>query len=490
MVEAMAGDIFSKVFSLCPDAITITRPDNGLILAINEGFTQLTGYTEADVRGKTVADLQLWVNPEDRRHLLERLRSGAEVRDFTAEFRLKNGLTKPGSLSARLVDDEGGECLLCYIRDLSERAMADDALRQYHEAAFMLENAPLGIYIAQNGLLIYGNQWLREFCGIPMSGLPRDPLSVVVPEDRALVGEQMVKRMRGEDALPRYTVRLPRPDGTVSHVDLIAKVMTYRGQPAIQGSIVDVSEKIAAENDLRRYAAELEESNQLRQLFNDILSHDLLDPLWAASGQADLLAARGPEACRQPLSSIQAALREAREILGDAHTFLQLRDEQGPGLEDVDVAALLREVAGSFAPEADRRGVAIDLRLPPTLRAHGSSILRQAFANLVSNALKHGPEGTAVVIEAEAGPSAVRVAVRNRGERIPEGDRARIFERFVQGGKRGIKGVGLGLAIVRRIAEIHGGRVWVEDDPGGGSVFFFEFPRQRPASPASPSPAP
>ena len=74
----------------------------------------------------------------------------------------------------------------------------------------------------------------------------------------------------------------------------------------------------------------------------------------------------------------------------------------------------------------------------------------------------------------------MRVAVRNRGERIPEEYRARIFERFVQGGKRGIKGVGLGLAIVRRIAEIHGGRVWVEDDPGGGSVFFFEFPLLRP----------
>lgn len=482
--EEVAGDIFSKVFSLCPDAISISRLQDGRILAINEGFTQLTGYAEADVLGKTPADLQLWVNPEDRRHLLERLRSGGEVRDFTAEFRLKYGLTKPVSLSARLVADRDGECLLCYIRDLSERAMAEDALRQYHEAAFMLENAPIGIYIAQNGLLIYGNQWLRELCGIPMSGLPRDPLSVVVPEDRALVREQMLKRMRGEDALPRYTVRLPRRDGTVAHVDLLAKVMTYRGQPAIQGSIVDVSEKIEAENNLRRYAAELEESNKLRQLFNDILSHDLLDPLWAASGQADLLAVHAPEQCRGPLCSIQAALREAREILGDAHAFLELRDEEEPGLADFDVASLLREIAASFAAEAGRRGVAIDLRLPQTLRAKASPILRQAFANLVSNALKYGPEGSAVTIEAEARPSLVQVAVRNRGERIPEEFRGRIFERFIQGGKRGIEGVGLGLAIVRRIAEIHGGRVWVEDNPGGGSVFFFVFPRRPPPAPA------
>ena len=66
------------------------------------------------------ADLQLWVNPEDRRHLLERLRAGARSGTSPPEFRLKNGLTKPGSLSARLVADDDAECLLCYIRDLSE----------------------------------------------------------------------------------------------------------------------------------------------------------------------------------------------------------------------------------------------------------------------------------------------------------------------------------------------------------------------------------
>lgn len=466
--------LFSQVFSLCPDAINVNRLGDGLFVVINEGFTRLTGYTEEDVRGKSALDLQLWVNPEDRRLLLGRLQSGGEVGDFTTEFRLKSGLTKPGSLSARLIVVDGEECLLCYTRDISERQMAEDALRQYHEAAFMIENAPMGIYIAQNGLLVYGNQWLREFCGIAMSDLPRDPLSVVVPEDRELVREQMVKRMRGEESLPQYTVRLPRKDGSIAHVELIAKVVTYRGLPAIQGSIVDISAKVEAEQRLREYAARLEESNQLKLLFNDILSHDLLDPLWAASGQAGLLADRvGPEH-RDPLRAIQGALGEAREIIADAHAFLRLRDDEDLSLSPLDLAALIREVAAAFAPELERKGAVLDVRVPPELRVAASPVLRQAFSNLLSNAVKYGPEGAAVVVEALAGPP-VRVVFRNRGERIPPEYRERIFQRFVQGGKRGIKGVGLGLAIVRRIADLHGGRAWVEDDPGGGSAFFFEF---------------
>lgn len=470
------SELFSQVFSLCPDAINVNRLGDGLFMAINEGFTRLTGYTEADVRGKSALDLQLWVNPEDRRLLLDRLQSGDEVLDFTTEFRLKSGLTKPGTLSARLIRVDGEECLLCYTRDISERQMAQDALQQYHEAAFMIENAPMGIYIAQNGLLVYGNQWLREFCGIPMSGLPRDPLSVVVPEDRDLVREQMIKRIRGEDSLPQYTVRIPRPDGSVSHVELIAKVVTYRGLPAIQGSIVDISAKVAAEQRLREYAGRLEESNQLKQLFNDILSHDLLDPLWAASGLAGLLAERVPPEHRESLRSIQAALGEAKEILADAHAFLRLRDDEGLSFSSLDISSLIREVAAAFAPELERKGMVLELLVPAALRAEASPVLRQAFSNLLSNALKYGPEGSTVVLEAHAGPL-VRVIVRNRGERIPPLFRERVFQRFVQGGKTGIKGVGLGLAIVRRIADLHGGRAWVEDDPAGGCAFFFEFPR-------------
>ena len=130
--------------------------------------------------------------------------------------------------------------------------------------AAIVENAPIGIYIAQDGLLIYGNRWLREYCGIALSDLPRSPLSVVVPEDRALVLEQSTKRARGEEALAHYPVRIPRHDGVIGHMELYAQVVSWHGRPAIQGSVVDNTFRVAAERRLAEYTAHLEESNRYR----------------------------------------------------------------------------------------------------------------------------------------------------------------------------------------------------------------------------------
>jgi signal transduction histidine kinase len=183
------------------------------------------------------------------------------------------------------------------------------------------------------------------------------------------------------------------------------------------------------------------------------------------------------------VQAIQHVLTEAKEILYDAHAFLQLRDLEGLQVATLDLAGLLRDIAASFAAEAGWRNVGLVVRAPNALPVPGSPFLRRALSNLVSNAIKYSPAGSTVTVEIEEGPP-VRVAVRNRGERIPVESRERIFERFVRRGRQGIKGVGLGLAIVRRIAELLGGRTWVEDDPAGGCVFFFELPPRPPGQAA------
>ena len=91
------------------------------------------------------------------------------------------------------------------------------------------------------------------------------------------------------------------------------------------------------------------------------------------------------------------------------------------------------------------------------------------------NAVKFGPPGTPITVVVGAGPP-VRLEVRDRGPGVPEEDRERIFQRFARTEKGGIIGVGLGLAIVRQVAHLYGGRVWVEGNPEGGSRFIAEFP--------------
>ena len=204
--------------------------------------------------------------------------------------------------------------------------------------AAIVENAPIGIYIAQDGLLIYGNRWLREFCGIALSDLPRSPLSVVVPEDRPLVLEQMTKRMRGEDALPHYTVRIPRHDGFIGHMELYAQVVSWRGRPAIQGSVVDNTFRVEAERRLAQYTAHLEEANRYRQLFGEIVSNDLLNPVWVVQNYLRMVRDEGVTERQQSLvSRAEETLEKARGVLQDARAYLRAQEPRRLAAERLDL---------------------------------------------------------------------------------------------------------------------------------------------------------
>jgi PAS domain S-box-containing protein len=340
--------------------------------------------------------------------------------------------------------------------------------------AAIVENAPIGIYIAQDGALIYGNRWLREFCGIAMSDLPRSPLSVVVPEDRALVLEQMTRRMRGEDALPHYTVRIPRHDGFVAHMELYAQVVSWHDRPAIQGSVVDITFRVEAEQRLGQYTAHLEESNRYRQLFAEIISNDLLNPVWVVQNYLRMVRDEGVTGRQQTLISRSLeTLEKSRDILQDARSYLRVQEPRRLAAQRLDLGALVGASVEGLRPRWEDKGQRIEVCLPGSIMVMGNPSLREVFTNLLSNAIEHAPPGTAIEVVACAGDP-TRIEVRDRGPGIAAQDRERIFRRFERLGTGA--GIGLGLSIVKTIVELHGGKVWVEDNPGGGSIFALALP--------------
>jgi len=340
--------------------------------------------------------------------------------------------------------------------------------------AAIVENAPIGIYIAQDGLLIYGNRWLREFCGIALSDLPRSPLSVVVPEDRPLVLEQMTKRMRGEEALSHYTVRIPRHDGFVAHMELYAQVVSWNGRPAIQGSVVDITFRVEAEQRLGQYTAHLEESNRYRQLFAEIISNDLLNPVWVVQNYLRMVRDEGvTERQRTLIARAAETLEKSRDILQDARAYLRVQEPRRLAAERLDLGTLIDAAVEGLRRQWEHKGQRLEVILPGPITVMGNPSLREVFINLLSNAMEHSPFGAAIEVVVIAG-GLTRIEIRDRGPGIPTQERERIFRRFERLGTGA--GVGLGLSIVKTIVELHGGKVWVEDNPGGGSIFALELP--------------
>jgi PAS domain S-box-containing protein/putative nucleotidyltransferase with HDIG domain len=129
----MSDQKFRAAFLASPDAININRLSDGLFIDVNQGFTQLTGYTPEDVAGKTSLEIAVWANEADRERLVAELRSAGHVDRLEADFRRKDGSLTTAEMSASIIDFEGHPCILSVTRDISDRKRAEDALEASNE---------------------------------------------------------------------------------------------------------------------------------------------------------------------------------------------------------------------------------------------------------------------------------------------------------------------------------------------------------------------
>lgn len=228
---------------------------------------------------------------------------------------------------------------------------------------------------------------------------------------------------------------------------------------------------------------------QLRERFLSIASHELRTPLAALLLQTRVLeqAVNGgklavPEPPREELvRRLRAAVKQVERLgslVSSLFDLARIRSgrlvlERGP----CDLAAVAREVAERFEDQLSRQGRELRIEVPePVVGRWDRSRLDQALTNLVANAVKHGATGGVGIRIERRGPAAV-LSVQDAGGGIPEQDRVRIFDLFEQGERGNASGgLGLGLYITRRIAEAHGGRIWVDGAPGGGAIFRVELP--------------
>lgn len=125
---------FSKAFRISPDAVNINRLHDGLFIEINQGFTEVMGYTVEDTRGKTSADIQIWVNPADRQRLTKGLQEHGEVLNLEAPFRRKDGSIAIGLMSARVIELNGSKCILSITREITERKKAEEELQRLNRS--------------------------------------------------------------------------------------------------------------------------------------------------------------------------------------------------------------------------------------------------------------------------------------------------------------------------------------------------------------------
>ena len=238
-------------------------------------------------------------------------------------------------------------------------------------------------------------------------------------------------------------------------------------------------------DELRRLYGELETASRHKSEFLANMSHELRTPLNAIIGFSQVL--------RQRLFGELNAKQEEYldDVIASGNHLLSLIDDV-LDLSKIEAGRIELELTTFSLREALERsvvmvreraadgGVWVSLELSPevdVVRADERRV-RQTVFNLLSNAVKFTPAGGSVVVAAERNGGEARVSVTDTGPGVAPEDRERVFEEFQQTelGARQREGTGLGLAVSRRLVELHGGRIWVEDGPGGGSRFVFTLP--------------
>ena len=231
----------------------------------------------------------------------------------------------------------------------------------------------------------------------------------------------------------------------------------------------------------------LKQLERTREEFVANVSHELRTPLSLIRGYVETLldgAKDNPEVATKFLETIHRNSGRLQFLIEDLLTISELESGRlKMNLQPVSLQPLVEKVLEDFKTQAAARRVTLLNQLPELTAQADANRLHQLLGNLVGNAIKYGrPDGSVRVSASRTDDGMIQVCVRDDGPGIPAESLDRVFERFYRVDKarsREQGGTGLGLAIVKHIVQGHGGRVWVESEPGQGAAFFFTLPEEK-----------
>ncbi|MGM0771446.1 MAG: ATP-binding protein, partial [Halobacteriota archaeon] len=225
---------------------------------------------------------------------------------------------------------------------------------------------------------------------------------------------------------------------------------------------------------LKKYAEDLEHSNELKELFSDIMRHDLLNPAGIVKGYTDLLLEmEEDEKKHEIVLTIDRNNKKLIDMIENAARFARLDNFEDIEFQRTDLANIIESVIGNFSPDIEERQMIVEFGHEGEYPVKANPMVEDVFSNLLSNAIKYSSDSERIIIDISDAGDEWKVSVTDFGEGVPDENKPELFQRFKRVTKKGIKGTGLGLAIVKKIIDLHGGTVGVEDNPEGrGSIFW------------------
>jgi diguanylate cyclase (GGDEF)-like protein/PAS domain S-box-containing protein len=243
-------DLLARIFHINPEPMALSRLDDGRIVDVNESFLRIFGYSRDEVIGHTAIEIGIWENLErDRNQIVRQVLTNGSASDIEAVLRTKAGAKISFYLGATRVESNEGALLLIVGRDITAIRNSEEALRR-SEARFrgFIENLPLGVVIAQDGIIRYVNPTSLQMIGYSREEVLGQPfLKMVHEDDREMVMAFHQQRMQGDESDFCYDLRVVRKGGMTCYWRVHASADSWEDRSASLVVFADVTQQKLAE---------------------------------------------------------------------------------------------------------------------------------------------------------------------------------------------------------------------------------------------------
>ncbi|MGZ8645611.1 MAG: PAS domain-containing sensor histidine kinase [Actinomycetota bacterium] len=464
---------------------------------INSRVGEILGVTPADWVADPVGNWMDRIHPDDRGAVEQENRRADQTGEpFTSEYRMFTADDRMIWIrdEAVLVRDEQGNPKYWQgvMTDITARREAENSLAEAEARyralveqtptityLYPAEGPPCTLYMSPQSTAILGYT--------PQDWYDDDDLfdKLVHPDD-----VERATHAPGSAEVRDATYRLIAKDGrTVWVHDQARLILDDEGKPKYwQGVLIDITEHEHAqelERDLvleREAAQRLRVVDEMKNTFLQAVSHDLRTPLAGILGLAVTIAREDLHLDREEMRDMAGRIAQNARRLDRLVTDLLDLDRLTRGIIEplfrpTDVGALVRELVADSELLADHD---VDVKTTPIVIACDKAKVERIVENLLGNTVKHTPPTSRIWVRVEPWEGGALIVVEDDGPGVPPDQREKIFEAFQQGETASphLSGVGVGLALVARFAELHDGGAWVEERPGGGASFRVFLPTQ------------
>jgi len=498
MRASTRGELLRVTLSSIGDAV-ITTDTEGRVTSLNRVAESLTGWTDQDARHQPL-DVVFRIVNEDTRQGVENpatraLQEGIVVGLANHTLLVdKRGVERSIDDSAAPIrDDEGvvSGCVLIF-RDVSER-------RQWEKReAGRLVSARLLASIVESsddavisksleGIIQSWNEAAERLFGYTSAEAVGRHISLVIPPERIAEEDHIIASLKAGTRIDHFETERVRKDGRSIQVSLtVSPVKDDDGKVVGASKIVrDITDRKRAEDELRTLASDLADADRRKDEFLATLAHELRNPLAPLSNTLAILKRTGnhDESLRRGLDTMERQLEQLVRLVDDlldlsriTHNRIELRTRR------VELSSLIRQAVLFAQPLADAVGHTMDVTMPAeSIQLNADPVrLTQVFGNLLNNSCKYTPPGGIIRVIATRADDDVVVTVADTGMGIPRDKLTTIFDMFAQVDRsleHSQGGLGIGLTLVKRLVEMHGGSVEARSaGEGKGSEFIVRLP--------------